>query len=156
FLAAGLPAFLLPAAPALHTGRMRTFKRENVLGTSFELKVLASSEAASSRAEAAAIAEIGREDAILSSWKPDSEFSRWFRTSGQAVRGAPELSDVLTAFARWRARTNGALDAAAEAVPRTWSAAARQGRPPTADELARAVAAVGQPHWKLNPATRTA
>jgi thiamine biosynthesis lipoprotein len=156
FLAAGLPAFLLPAARSLHAGQMRTFKRENVLGTSFELKVFATSEAASSQAEAAAIGEIGRQDAILSSWRPDSEFSRWFLTSGEAVRVSPELFEVLSTFDAWRARTDGAIDAAAEVVTRTWTAAARQGRMPASDELVRAVAAVRQPHWKLNPATRTA
>jgi hypothetical protein len=41
-------------------------------------------------------------------------------------------------------------------VTRAWSAAARQGRTPTGDELARAVSAVSQPNWRLNPATRTA
>ena len=156
FLAAGLPALLLPAARSLHARQMRTFKRENVLGTSFELKVLASSEAASSHAEAAAMGEIRREDAILSSWRPDSEFSHWFRTSGEAVRVSPELFEVLSAFDAWRARTDGAIDAAAEVVTRAWSAGARLGRTPTADELARAVSAAGQPHWSLNGATCTA
>ena len=156
FLAAGLPAFLLPAAPVLHTGRMYTFRREKVLGSSFEFKVLAPSEAAALEAEAAALREIAREDAILSSWRPDSEFSRWLGTRGEAVRVSPELFEVLSTFDTWRVRTHGAIDAAAEAVARAWSAAAGQGRTPTRDELVRAVAAVRRPHWKLNPAAHTA
>ena len=118
FLAAALSVILSPAAPTLRTERMHIFQRENVLGTSFELKVLASSAAAAFESESAALAEITRENAILSSWSPDSEFSRWFHTRGQAVPVSPELFEVLSTFDTWRALTKGALDAAAEAVTR--------------------------------------
>jgi len=155
-LAGALSALLLSAAPTLHSGHLHSFQRENVLGTSFELKVLASSAAAASRAETVALGEIVRENAILSSWTPESEFSRWFRTRGQAVPVSPELFEVLSTFDTWRARTNGALDAAAEVVTRAWSAAAHQGRTPTAGELAGAVASVRQTHWRLDPVAHTA
>ncbi len=149
-------ALLLPAAPSIGRDRLRTFHRENVLGTSFELKVLAVSDAAGSRAEAAALHEIARESALLSSWSADSEFSRWFRTRGRAVAVSPELFEVLSDFDAWRERTHGALDAAAEVVSRTWNLAAQQGRTPTREELDRAVAAAARPHWKLDSAARTA
>jgi thiamine biosynthesis lipoprotein ApbE len=155
FLSTALAAVLSLSAGS-PINRLQTFHRENVLGTSFELKVLASSENAASRAEAAALREIARESAILSSWNVDSEFSRWFRTHGQPVAVSPELFDVLRAFEIWRERTGGALDAAAESVTRAWKAAAQRGRTPAPEELSSAVAAVRQPHWKLDPATRTA
>ena len=157
FLTATLPAaLLLAAAPTIGRDRLQTFQRENVLGTSFELKVRASSAAAASQAESAVLSEIAREAAILSSWSPESEFSRWFRTRGQAIPVSPELFEVLAAFDTWRERTGGALDAAAEAVTRAWSLAARQGRTPTREELDRAVAAVRRQHWSLDPAAHTA
>jgi thiamine biosynthesis lipoprotein ApbE len=148
-------AVLLSASPSLRHGGLPTFQRENVLGTSFEFKPLGSPEAAA-RAEAAALAEIARESALLSSWDPASEFSRWFRTRNQPVAVSPELYEILATFDAWRIRTSGALDPAAEAVTGAWSAAARQGRTPTAAELDAAVAAVRQPHWRLDPAARTA
>ena len=46
------------------------FNYENVLGTSAEIKVLASSEAAAERAEQAALREIDRLNAILSGYTP--------------------------------------------------------------------------------------
>lgn len=157
FLTATVYASLvLIGAPTVGRDRMRTFQRENVLGTSFELKVSATSADAASRAETAALREIEREGAILSSWNADSEFGRWFRTRGQAVTVSPELFEVLSTFDTWRTRTDGALDAAAEAVSRAWKFAASQGRTPTAAELERAVATVRQQHWKLDPAARTA
>jgi thiamine biosynthesis lipoprotein ApbE len=146
----------LSAAPTIGRDRLYTFNQENILGTSFEMKVLAASAGAASRAEATALHEIARENAILSSWDSNSEFSRWSRTRGQAVPVSPELFDVLSAFDTWRERTGGALDAAAESVSRAWKSAAQQGRTPNREELDRAVAAVRQAHWKLDSVTRTA
>lgn len=142
----------LSAAPVLRPHAPVTFHRENVLGTSFELKVVASSDEAAGRAESAALEEISREQGILSSWDSESEFSKWFRTQGQPVPVSPELFEVLSLFDTWRLRTNGALDASAEAVTRVWNSAARQGREPSAEERAGAVAAVKQTHWILDPA----
>src|SRR5579872_2062469 len=146
----------LSAALTIGGAWLHTFQQENVLGTSFEMKVLAASADAASRAETAALYEIARESAILSSWDSHSEFSRWFGTRGQAIAISPELFDVLSAFDTWRERTGGGLDAAAESVSRAWKFAARQGRMPTREELDLAVAAVRQPYWKLDALARTA
>jgi thiamine biosynthesis lipoprotein len=132
------------------------FNYENVLGTSLELKFAATSEAQARRAEAAALGEIDREAKILSSWDVDSEFSRWTRTRGMPVRVSPALFEVLGMYDRWRERTDGALDASAEAVIRVWKAAADGGRLPTQAKLDAAVAAVRQAHWRLDAANRTA
>lgn len=129
---------------------------ENVLGTSMELKVLAASDAMSARAEAAVLAEIDREAKILSGYDPQSEFSQWFRTSGEARAVSPELFDVLNRFDLWRTRTNGALDASAESVSRVWKTAAAANRLPTDAEIAGAVTAVRQAHWRLDYAAHTA
>jgi thiamine biosynthesis lipoprotein ApbE len=129
---------------------------ENVLGTSLEMKVLATTDAQADKAEAAALAEVDREAKILSSWDPESEFSRWFRTQEQPVRVSPELFEVLGLFDKWRERTDGALDPSAEAITRVWQAAASEKRLPTPAELNAAIASVQKTHWKLDPATRTA
>jgi FAD:protein FMN transferase len=137
-------------------GELYVFHYENVLGTSFEMKVVASVAAQSERAEKAALAEIDRESHILSSWDPDSEFSRWFRTLGQPVRVSAELFEVLSLFNTWRDRTHGALDASAETISRVWKSAAAQKRVPSEAELTAAVASVRRVHWKLDPSKRTA
>jgi FAD:protein FMN transferase len=137
-------------------GKLYIFNHENVLGTSLELKILASSPAQSERAENAALAEIDRESRILTSWDPNSEFSRWFRTSGVPIRVSPELFEILSLFDQWRERTHGALDASAETIARVWQRAATENRLPSEAELRAAVASVERVHWKLNPADRTA
>ena len=129
---------------------------ENVLGTSMELKVATPSPAASQDAEKTVLNEIGRLSKILSGYDPQSEFSRWFQTINVAVPISPELYEVLNLFDQWRLRTNGALDASAEAVTQVWKNAARQQRLPNPSEIATAVEKIRQPHWQLDPQTHTA
>ena len=129
---------------------------ESVLGTSLELRFAVSDPARAVAAESAALAEIDRLGKILSGYDETSEFRRWLGTQGEASRVSPELFVVLALFDTWRDRTGGALDASAEVAGRLWKNAAREQRVPSADELAAAVAAVRQPHWRLDAAARTA
>ncbi|MCU1236444.1 MAG: ApbE family lipoprotein [Candidatus Solibacter sp.] len=147
-----LTASTIPARP----GRPYAYRYENVLGTSLELKVMASSEAAADRAESAALAEIDREAKILSAWDATSEFSSWSRGVGRATPVSAELIEVLGLFDQWRERTGGALDASAEAVTRVWRKAAGEHRMPSAEEIASAVSAVKGRHWELDTERGTA
>ena len=136
--------------------RTYVFHHENVLGTSLELKFLASTLEQAEQAEQAALHQIDSDASILSTYDPNSEVSQWLRTSGIAVPVSAELFEVLNLFDQWRDRTGGALDAAAEAVVQVWKMAALAQRMPTSVELAAAVAMVKQTHWKLDAVARTA
>jgi thiamine biosynthesis lipoprotein len=136
--------------------RLYQFNYENVLGTSLELKIGASSEAQAEKAQSVALSEIDREAKILSSWDPASEVSRWELTHDEPVHVSPELFEVLGLYDHWRERTDGALDATAEAVVRVWKNAAAEQRNPAPAELKAAVEKVQLRHWRLDPATRTA
>src|ERR1035438_10474315 len=135
---------------------IQVFHYENVLGTSLDMKIRAKSDAQATRAEAAALAEFDRENRILSAWTPESEFSRWTKTHGTAEQVSPELFEVLALFDAWRERTGGALDASAESAVEVWKQAAAEGRKPTDAELARAVAEMQRPHWRLDAKSGTA
>src|SRR5215471_20472267 len=102
-----LPIIAVAIASCLGEERF-VFHHENVLGTSFELKVPALTRAAADKAEARVLAEIDREAKILSGYDPTSEFSRWFKTRGGTVPVSGELFDVLSRFDRYRALTGGA------------------------------------------------
>ena len=134
----------------------RTAHYENVLGTSMEIKLIASSAADADRGEKAALNEIKRLNGILSGYDPSSEFSRWARTRGQEVPVSPELMEVLKLWSSWTARTGGALSPAAEAVSRVWKNAAAANRMPTEEEMAAAARAATEPQWRLDEARRTA
>src|SRR5258708_800014 len=84
-----LIAVILPRAtahpkPAVTT-RLYTSHYENVLGTSMELKVFATSPQKAQEAEKLVLDEIARLSSILSAYDPNSEFSKWLRTSARAV-----------------------------------------------------------------------
>ena len=103
---------------------------ENVLGTSMELKVSAFTEKNAAIAEAAALAEIKRVAAILSTYDANSEFSKWFATRYTPVAVSPELFEVLSLYDTWRIRTHGALDASAQVISKLWKQAAAKQQVP--------------------------
>ena len=144
------------AQPDEVLGSAFTFHHENVLGTSLELRIRALDPASAQRAEAAALAEFDRQDRILSSWRQDSEISRWAATRFTAVPVSPELYRTLAQFDAWRNKTSGALDPSVEAAARLWRSASAQGRTPTDAEIAQTIQAMQQPHWRLDPAHHTA
>jgi thiamine biosynthesis lipoprotein ApbE len=137
-------------------GQLYVFHYENVLGTSLEIKVVATNAALSEKADKAVLAEIDRESRLLSSWDSDSEFSHWYRTMAQPVKISPELFEVLNSFDKWRGLTHGALDASAETITRVWKHAAAENRLPSQLELDAAVASVRRVHWQLDPINYTA
>lgn len=132
------------------------FHHENVLGTSMELKVFGATELEATRAESVVLATIDRLAERLSAYDPDSEVSRWLRTSGVPVALSSELFEVLGLFDAWRTRTDGALNATAEGACALWRLAAAQRRVPTDAELAKAVAGMAQTPWRLEPEGRLA
>ncbi len=153
--AAQAPSFVLHETAAEATG-IWTFHHEHVLGTSLEMSVRAGSLAAAEKTEAAVLAQMDRDEAGLSTWRAESEVSRWARTRFEPVAVSPELFEVLTAFDGWRERTGGALDASVEAATRVWQRATAEGRVPTDAEIAVAVEAMKQPHWRLDAEHGTA
>lgn len=155
-IAAALSLSFVLSASAQSPAKIRIFHHENVLGTSLELKLKTTSNAQATKAEAAVLHEIDRENRILSAWSSTSEFSRWTRTHNAPVRISQELFEVLSLFDHWRDETGGALDASAEAATRAWKLAAVEDRQPTNAELQKAVEVMQRPHWKLDPARRTA
>jgi thiamine biosynthesis lipoprotein ApbE len=149
-------ALSLPFVSAQSRSKPHVFYHENVLGTSLELKLRTANNAQATRAEAAVLREIDRENRILSAWSSTSEFSRWTRTHNTPVHVSPELYDVLGLFDHWHQQTAGALDASAETAVRTWKLAAVENREPTDAELQKAVVTMQRPHWTLDPVHRTA
>src|SRR5215471_638252 len=145
-----LPLATIVLASSLGEGAF-VFHHENVLGTSLELKIAATTYSAASKAEAQVLAEIDREAKVLSGYDPTSEFSQWTKTRGESVPVSEDLYEVLSRFDRYRALTGGALDAAAETVTQLWKAAAAAHRLPTQTEIDAAVAAARGQHWSLDP-----
>lgn len=121
---------------------LRTFtsQREDVLGTSFRLVVLCTSQDEATRAEKAALDAIEALRAALSTWDPSSELARinarpW--NERKELEVSPALGAVLKQAHRWHARTGGAFDVYLGELKALWREAARTGHEPPAAELAR-------------------
>jgi thiamine biosynthesis lipoprotein len=126
---------------------------EHVLGTSFELNVVAAGATAARRAESVALAEVDRLEAILSGWSSTSELAHWTATQDVDVAVSPELADVLHASDVWRVRTGGAFDAAGQAI----IALLRDGPAESeADALRVLLASLRGPRWHVDQRAGTA
>jgi len=136
--------------------RLYVANYENVLGTSFEIKIKAQTDAGAQKAEAAALDEIDRLNKILSGYDANSEFSRWLRAPQKPVKVSIELYDVLALFSTWRQKTGGALNPSAEIINKLWREAAAKNSAPSTAQLNAAVANANQQQYVLNPVTHTA
>ena len=129
---------------------------ENVLGTSFELKVKAINSKQADLAEKAALQEITRLSEILSGYDKNSEFEHWMNTHHQPVTISKELMEVLSACETWSIKTHGALNPSAETINILWKNAETKQELPTAKEINNAVALATQQHWQLDLLNGTA
>lgn len=132
------------------------YSYENVLGTSFDLKVLAQTEGQADQAEKEALAEIDRLSNILSSYNRNSEFSRWQQTFDIPIKISPELFQVLSTYELWIKNTDGALNPGAAAIIKLWNNAASRQQFPAKEEIELAVKNSQQTHWILNAQDQTA
>jgi thiamine biosynthesis lipoprotein ApbE len=140
----------LLTAPPARADELFVSHFENVLGTGLELRMLAASQQAADAAEQRTLAEIDRLDAIFSTYNPESEFSRWQRTSETWQPVSPELLQVLTTSDAWRGATGGAFHPGAQRLSEVWKRAEGRGQVPHADELSAAVAALRAEPWQLD------
>ena len=119
--------------------------REGVLGTSSDLVVRAADEAVVDRVEHAVFAEVERLDAVLSTWRDDSELALLIASGGG--RASTELAAVLGLAERWRARTNGAYEPGVGRLVSLWRGAGKRGVAPSQAQLAEVVAGFAEASW---------
>lgn len=129
--------------------RTFVYNHENVLGTSLELRVDAATEQAADAAEARTLAEVDRLTAVLSTYRPDSEISRWLAAPHGPVAVSPDLHAVLLACDRWESLSGGAFNARVEILTQLWKQSAAAGSVPDNDHIAAALERMKAPAWHL-------
>ena len=149
-LLAGAASASLTATQA--QAEVHRLHRDHVLGTSLDLTAVGGSAEAAGAALTAALAEIGRLDALLSGWREDSELAALNR--GGVVEASPELYAVVEAAEDWRLRSGGAFDPRLGGVEALWRAAADRQAHPDDGALSLAAAAARAGRIVLDPATR--
>ncbi|MEO7798200.1 MAG: FAD:protein FMN transferase, partial [Opitutaceae bacterium] len=108
---------------------------EHVLGTSLDLIIEAGRPSEAIECEARLLGEIERLRRIFSTYDPTSEISR---VMGGASLVSAELAELFAAYEQWYTRTGGLVDLHLGEVVAAWREAARTGRLPSRDLLARA------------------
>lgn len=121
-----------------------------MLGTSLEIQVSATQEESGPAAEAAALAEIDRLEAIFNAYNPDSELRRWQATRNEDVIVSPELVQVLQGAEHWRQWTYGAFNPAVEALTRLWSKHADANQPVTSQDTAPILSQLEGRLWEID------
>ncbi len=109
------------AAPVL-----QHYQHEQVLGTSLRMSVAGVGPAEAEAAHAAALAEIGRLEAVFSTWREDSELSRLNR-AGAPLPVSPELRRLLALCEHWREASDGAFSCRLGGPLQAWREAAAIG-----------------------------
>jgi thiamine biosynthesis lipoprotein len=121
----------------------RSFRAEAVLGTSFALTAVGGETADAESARLAALAEIGRLDAVLSGWRADSELARLNASASHLA--SPDLFAVVASAEAWRQASEGAYDGRLGRVEALWRAGQAGGRRPGRDALDRALSGLATP-----------
>jgi len=112
-----------------------------VMGTSFILTVTSASRGTALAASEAAVREVERAEALLSTWRDDTPLAR-LNAAGPGVPAPvpPELFALLKRVFQWERTTDGAFDPAVLPLVTAWGLRTG-GRIPDATTLARARAA---------------
>jgi thiamine biosynthesis lipoprotein len=114
-------------------------------------------EAALHRAFDAAIAEIERIEALMTTWRPDAELSRVNAAAGKSpVAVSPETFDVVREALHASEISGGAFDITFESLHGLWKFDQDlDPHPPTEAQIRAKLPAVGFRHVRLDPSART-
>jgi len=139
------------AEPA--TPRLFAFEEPH-MGTLFTIRLYAEDEEAAKAAAKVAFAKVAALEAIFSDYDATSEVLRLVGAPhGKPVEVGAELFDATRLALSLSEQTGGAFDITMGPQVRNWRLARRTGQLP--DEAARAAAASGFRHLKLDPKART-
>lgn len=137
--------------------KLVTVKRAvKLMGSNFEITVVARSEEIGYINIEEAIAEITRLEQMISSWLPESETSQInFNAGIKPVKVSFELFQLIERSLYISALTEGAFDITAAAMDKIWKFDGSMQFPPTAEEIHEAVSKTGYQKIVLNAAEST-
>jgi thiamine biosynthesis lipoprotein len=137
-------------------GPMKLERSTDAMGATFSIVLYGSNRAAMNEAVDAAFEEAHRLDALLSNYRPSSEWSRINReAAARPVAVSPELFRILSDCIEYCRASEGTFDLTVGPLMRAWgfSGGARHVPPP--DQIREALELVGYQHVQLNPRKRT-
>jgi thiamine biosynthesis lipoprotein len=141
------------------SGRGAVYRVERTgeaMGSSFSVILHGPVESALDLAADAALNEAHRLDALLSNYRPASEWSLVNRDAGERpVRVSEELFALLDRCLEYSRRSEGAFDITVGPLMKTWGFYKDEGRMPQHAEVRAVLTRVGYQHVQLDPEART-
>jgi FAD:protein FMN transferase len=152
--------FLLPLFAAvllMQAAEARRMERStDAMGATFSVVLYGSDEASMNSAIDATFAEAHRLDALLSNYRPESE---WSRINNEAathpVAVSPELFQLLSDCIAYSRASEGTFDLTVGPLMRAWGFFGGDHHVPSPDQIHEALEVVGYQHVKLNARKRT-
>ncbi len=131
----------------------RTLK---LMGSRFDITVVANSETEGNAYIDIAVAEISRLEKMISSWDSTSETAQINKNAGiQPVKVSPELYGLIERALKISKLTQGAFDISYASMDKIWKFDGSMTAMPSEVAIKESVAKVGYEHIILNPDTQT-
>lgn len=131
-------------------------KTLKLMGTRFDITVVATNQDVGQINIDEATAEIKRIEALISSWNPDSETSLINKNAGiRPVMVSTEIFQLIERSKQISELTDGAFDISFSSMDELWKFDGSMKRKPTNEELAESIAKVGYQKIILNETDQT-
>lgn len=123
----------------------KIYKRAlSMLGSPFEITVVANDSISGEKALDMAVAEVRRVENLISDWKPDTEISAVNRNAGkQAVKVSNEVFELVSRSLKISELTEGAFDVSYASMDRIWKFDGSMTAMPTPEAIQKSVEKVG-------------
>ncbi|HVN20568.1 MAG TPA: FAD:protein FMN transferase [Dongiaceae bacterium] len=134
----------------------RLERSTDAMGTTFTVVLYGSDQGSMNQAIDAAFDEVHRLDALLSNYRPESEWSRINReAASHSVAVSPELFRLISDCLEYSRASEGTFDITVGPLMRAWGFFGGSRHVPSADEIRQALEIVGYRHLQLNQLKRT-
>lgn len=142
--------------PVLLSAQEKYNRTLKLMGSRFDITVVAKDEVQANDYIDLAISEISRIEKEISSWDPESETSKIIANAGiQPLKVNRELYDLITRAVKISELTEGAFDITYASMDRIWKFDGSMNHLPTDDEIAQSIRKVGYKNIVLDPEHQT-
>ena len=145
-------SFCLSGAISQNIYKQKTY----LMGSDFEITVVAKTQLEADKQIAIAIGEISRIEALISSWKPTSETSNINKNAGVSpVQVSEELFSLIQRALQISNLTDGAFDISYASMDKLWKYDGSMTQIPSKEAIKKSVAKVGYQDIVVDPQNST-
>jgi thiamine biosynthesis lipoprotein len=147
---------LLLATQTLSFGQQIFKKKQSLLGSPFEITVVAKDSVQGNLFSDLAITEVRRIENLISDWIPTSQISKVNHNAGiSPIKVDKEIYDLVDRATKISKLTSGAFDISYASMDRIWKFDGSMKEMPTPEEIRKSVEKVGYQNIILNPKDTT-